>query len=435
MNNLHDYQEEAVDYVMDREGCNLFMAPGLGKTRIALETIGDYRTLVIAPLLVARNSWPAENAKWGYDYEMRLLHGKELRLEGQEQISIINYEGLPKLAELLGSRSKRRAFPFEAVIYDEIQCLKDPGTVRFRKWRHQMDRFTYRLGLTGTPVGNSLLNLWGEQFCVDFGSTLGRTYTAYKQQYFYQLYHGGYRSVAGAEEEIFARIKPTAKAFDLDRLNMPPIIHNVKTVDLPEEARAWYTEMANESTIENLELIAPNAAVRTGKKRQIASGAVYDAEGHVHRLHSAKKELLQGIIDELQGSPALIVYDYGHSIEPISSCFKSDDIGFINGDTKQFKADENIAAWNNGDLKGLAIHPAKAARGLNLQDSGHTVIFYDVPWSYELLMQAIHRVWRQGQKNRVVVHYLAVEGTVEEDVIDKADDNDELHDKAMKALA
>ncbi len=411
------------------------MAPGLGKTRIALETMHDQRTLVVAPLLVARNSWPSENKKWGYDYEMRLLHGKELHLNGSEQVSVINYEGLPKLAELLETKSKGRAFPFESIVYDEIQLMKNPASVRFRKWRHQMDRFNLRLGMTGTPIGNSLLNLWGEQYCVDLGETLGRTMVNFKQRYFYQVYHGGWRAMEGAKDQILQRIKPNARAWDIDRLDMPPIIFNTHGVDLPESAREWYAEMAQESTVEALDMIAGNAAVRSGKKRQIASGAVYDADGNVHRVHSAKQEILKGIVDELQGSPAFIVYDFNHSVEPISACFPSEDIGFLNGETKAYKAQENIDAWNAGSLKGLAIHPLKAARGLNLQDSGHTVIFYDVPWSYELLWQAIHRIWRQGQKHRVMVHFIAVNGTVETQVIERSDDNHALHKDTMGALA
>lgn len=431
---LHDYQQEMVDFALQTNG-NIYAAPGLGKTLASLSVIKhrDVRTLVVAPRLVCENTWPRENKKWGFDFEIGRWHGGKI---GNEQITLVNYERLPQLAAEIGVKSRGAAFPFEQIVYDEISKMKNPGTSRFGNWRHQMNRAEYRFGLSGTPTGNSLLGVWGQMYAVDIGASLGRRYTDYKNRYFYkEIGTNKTLPVADAEKDIFDKIAGRAVSFDVDRLDMPPLVENLIPIELPKKALDTYIEMGTFYTVERMNMVAVNNGVRAGKLRQIASGAVYDTDGVVHRLHYQKREVIRNIIDELQGSPSLIVYDYGHSLEPILDVLKGLRVGVLNGGTTDAQARQILHDWNEGLLDHMVIHPASAGHGLNIQGIAANIIMYDVPWSFELFLQALMRVWRQGEDRTVIAHYLFVKDTVEESVVDKKSDNEDMHKRFMRRFS
>ena len=78
---------------------------------------------------------------------------------------------------------------------------------------------------------------------------------------------------------------------------------------------------------------------------------------------------------------------------------------------------QDIIDWSNGDIKAAVAHPASTGHGLNLQAGGSTIIWYGLTWSLELYQQANARLWRQGQKDTVVVHHIITKDTIDEQVI------------------
>lgn len=434
---FRNYQNDAIDFILDRSGANAFMEPGLGKTLISLETMANTEGphLVIAPLLVAKNTWPHENKKWGYDFDMRVLHGKHKHLDTIPDISVINYEGMLWLRDELRGREN----PFRNVVYDEISKMKSPGTRRFKNWRAQAMKFQTRLGLTGTPVGNHLLDLWGQMYCIDGGASLGRSIERYQRDFFRQVTMGRdgakvWRPFQGVEDEIIDLIKPYARSWTTDLLDMPSLTYIDHTLALPRDAVQMYEEMKVESTLTDHDMIAVNSGVRSGKLRQMASGAVYDPDGNIVKIHREKEKRLKELLEELQGAPLLIVFEFDHDFDAITRAVGNRPFGVLHGATTERQAQSFISRWNEGELSALAIHPKSASYGLNLQGSANQMCFYTMPWSFELARQCLGRLWRQGQEKPVIVHSLLVERTKDFEVRTSLERKNELHETIMDGL-
>ncbi|MDB4306094.1 DEAD/DEAH box helicase [bacterium] len=431
-------QNEAIDYALEMDGCNEFMKPGFGKTLTALEVMANTTGLIIivAPLLVAKTTWPAEMKKWGYDFKYRVLHGKDKHLDDLPEVSIINYEGLPWLCGELQKQGGANHVPFSLAIHDEVTKLKRPGTTRFKRWRHVVDHITHRLGLTGSPVGNQLHDVWGPQYLADLGASLHPSFEMFKGRWFYQLDRQKLHPLTGAEEQIFKAMKQSARAWNNDHIDMPELRHHVIEIELPKKAREWYEELKHESVIEEIDLIADNKGVIHTKHRQISGGAMKDSEGNVIQLHGAKIKALEKLLEELSPEPALLVFEYRHDFDAIQKLIRRLDLrfGFIHGSTSDRQDIETLAQWNAGEIDIFAFHPLACSYGLNLQDVGHHIIYYSVPPSLELVQQSTARLWRQGQEETVHAWYLAVRETVDETTLQNVDIKEDRQDRCFEVL-
>jgi len=429
---MNPMQERMIDFALDMPHCAWFACPGMGKTRAALDVIAQTsgRTLVIAPKLVCLSVWPTENRKWGYDHSMRFLHGRDRHLRGRERVSLVNYDALPWLVEQM---ELERESPYDLVIYDELSKLKNPEAKRFAAWEHVLGRFEYRLGMTGTPVGAHLKDLFGEMYVVDHGRSLGSDYRRFLRQYFHENeYTYQLEPYSDTEATLLDLIRPRAISFDIDDLDMPPLIHNPVSLELPGEVVRYYEELHEHSLVEDLDVYAMNAAVRSGKKRQMASGTVIDMQGERKLLHDAKAERLAEIVAELQGRPVMVFFEFLHDYEAI--CKVLGPTPALYGGTSTRDAVQHVEDWNAGRLPALALHPRSAAYGVNLQDSGSVIVWFTIPWSYEMVHQGTCRLWRQGQRNKVIVHYLIVAGTEDERVFDRVQERAGTHDRVMEGL-
>lgn len=430
---LSKNQNRAIDFSMERKGSAWFMPPGMGKTRSWLETIGERqgRTLVIAPKLVCMDTWPRENRKWGFNYPMRFLHGRERHLRGKELVSLINYEAIPWLVEKVRDGRK---MPWEYVIFDELSKMKNTEAKRCVEWDSIAGRFPLKSGGTGTPVGAHLKDLFGEMYAVDGGRSLGTDFTRFKREHFYECeYSRKLEAYHDAEKLILDKIAPRAIAFDINDLDMPPIKHIPHYLKLPADVREYYEAMHDDSVVEDLELYAVNAAVRSGKLRQMASGGVLDTNKTLRRLHSTKAEHLKEIMEEHDGRPVMVFFEFRSDYESICRVLGY-EVPALHGRTRAKDAVKWVRQWNEGKLPVLGMHPRSAAYGLNLQDSGNVIVWYTVPWSFEMLNQGTMRLWRQGQQNKVLCYYLIVEKTVDEDVYERVEERAATHDRVMEGL-
>jgi len=227
-------------------------------------------------------------------------------------------------------------------------------------------------------------------------------------------------------------MRDRAISFDINDLDMPDISHNPIYLDLPSAVTEYYEELHADSLIEDLDVYAMNAAVRSGKKRQLASGTVINDRKEKVYLHDAKAERLVQIVDELQGQPVMIFFEFIHDYEAI--CRALGPVPALYGGTKPREAVGIIDRWNAGKLLYVALHPRSAAYGVNMQDSGHHVVFYTCPWSLEMVIQGIGRVWRQGQKEKVIVHYLLISDTEDARVYDRLLNRQDVHARIMQGL-
>jgi SNF2 family DNA or RNA helicase len=282
-----------------------------------------------------------------------------------------------------------------------------------------LHRFKRKVILTGEPAPNGYLDLFGQCFMMDGGNTLGRYITHYRMQYFFQTGFGGYewRLRQGADKEIQERIKPSVMRLAAeDHLEMPELMFNDIFIDLPPAARKTYKELEDNfiTEIGDSTILSVNAAAIGSKCRQVCNGGVYDEFHVAHHVHDAKTEALSDLVEQLQGTPLLVAYEFQHDLERIQKSFPNAPC--LTGVTGP-KLDKMIDAFNRGDIPILLAHPASAGHGLNLQESCHNVCYYGLTWDLDLYHQFYKRVWRQGQPSgHVIVHRILADKTLDKTV-------------------
>ena len=294
------------------------------------------------------------------------------------------------------------------------------------------------IGLTGTPAGNGLMDLWAEFKCLDYGSRLGRFITRYREEYFLPDKRNGmvvfsYKPQAGAEARIYSKISDiTISMKAIDHLKMPDLIEVERAVELDEHEISLYKELVEEMVLElkDKEITSANAAVLTGKLLQIANGAIYSDSGEIVEIHDRKLDELEDIIEAANGKPLLVAYWFKHDLDRIKK--RLDKLGVI---YKTLDKPENIRQWNDKELQVGLIHPASAGHGLNLQSGGNTIVWFGLTWSLELYQQTVARLYRQGQKSgSVVVMHIIAKGTMDELVLRALKDKDMTQTRLIDAV-
>lgn len=422
----HSYQERAKNFIEDHEAAGLFLEMGLGKTVITLTAIDELmndrfeisRVLVIAPLRVAEDTWSRESKKWDHLKHLRISKilgsaaDRKAALKKDADIYVINRENVVWLVEYL--EKERIKWPFDMIVIDELSSFKNNQAKRFkalRKVRPLVDRI---VGLTGTPAANSLMDLWAEMYLLDRGERLGRTLTAYRGNWFRPGYMNGpvvykWEPRRGALEDITKRIADITVSMKAeDYLTLPDKIEMTVSVTLDEKALKTYKVMEQESLLEleGEEIAAMDAAAVMSKLLQLANGFIYGSDHNAVHIHDAKLEALEEIV-EAADSPVLVLYNFQADKDQILARFK---------EARLLTNDKDIEDWNKGKVPILLAHPASAGFGLNLQDGGHIMAWYGLPWSLEQNLQAVARLQRQGQKYPVMVYHIIAAGTVDEQV-------------------
>jgi SNF2 family DNA or RNA helicase len=422
----HDYQKYAIDYIESHPIAAVLLDMGLGKTVISLTAISDllfdsfevHRILVVAPLRVARDTWPAEIGKWehlsGLTYAVAVGTARERKaaLMQNADITIINRENLGWLIDDSGI-----PFTYDMVVLDELSSFKNHKSKRFRALMKVRPKVKRIIGLTGTPSSNGLMDLWAEFKALDKGERLGRFITQYRSQYFIPDKRNGeiiysYKPLPHAEDAIYRRIGDiTISMKSTDHLKMPELISTQYEVQLSAEERKRYEELKNDLVLElhGDEITAANAATLTGKLSQLANGAIYSDDGKIIEFHDRKLDALEDIIEAANGKPLLVAYWFRHDLERIRRRF----------DVREIKSSQDIDDWNAGNIPVAVIHPASAGHGLNLQSGGSTLVWFGLTWSLELYQQTNARLWRQGQKSRtVVIQHIIAANTIDGQILD-----------------
>ena len=372
--------------------------------------------MIIAPLRVASQTWPAEIKKWDHlkclSYSVAVGTEKERKdaLMKRATLYIINRENVDWLVNKSGV-----LFDFDMVVVDELSSFKSYGAKRFKSLLKVRPTVKRIVGLTGTPSSNGLMDLWAEFRILDLGQRLGRYITHYRSAYFVPDKRNAeiifsYKPLPGAEERIYSQISDiTISMKSSDYLKMPECIINEVPVYLSEKEWSIYSKFRDEmvASLGEEEIDAANAAVLSGKLLQMANGAVYDENNKAHSIHDRKLDALEDLIEGANGKPVLVGYWYKHDLERIQKRFTA----------RQIKTPKDIEDWNEGNIPVAVIHPASAGHGLNLQSGGSTLVWYGLTWSLELYQQTNARLYRQGQKDTVVIHHIITKGTIDEDVM------------------
>lgn len=432
---LHEYQKRAVRRIIDQPELGLFLEMGLGKTLITLtaveQLIRDYtvsRVLVIAPLKVAEDTWSREVDKWGIDLTVSKIlgdrkHRKAAAAAGAD-LYIINRENIPWLVKEYPGDKWR----WDMVVIDELSSFKNNQAQRFKALKSVRAYIDRIVGLTGTPSPNGYMDLWAEIYLLDMGERLERHIGKYRQKYFrpgngngYIVYE--YKLLPGADKEIQKKISDIVVSMrSEDYLELPERIDNTINVVLPDKALKEYRKLEEEQILaleDGEDITAFNAAAVMNKLLQFSGGGVYADDGSARYFHDEKLKTLEEINENV-----LVFYGYRHERERLIERFNP----------RELKSPKDIDDWNAGKIRMLIAHPASVGYGLNLQEGGHVIVWYSLPWSLELYQQANARLYRQGQKMPVVINHLVAKGTVDEKVLKCLEAKDTGQAALMTAL-
>ncbi|PKL27813.1 MAG: DEAD/DEAH box helicase [Spirochaetae bacterium HGW-Spirochaetae-2] len=426
----HDYQQYASDFIEEHPVAAVLLQMGLGKTIITLTAVHNLlfdsfevrKVLVIAPLRVARDTWPIEIDKWDH---LQLLRASVAVGNTTDRISafkrkadlyIINRENVQWLIE-----ESALPFDFDMVVVDELSSFKNHRSKRFRALMKRRPRVSRIVGLTGTPASNGLIDLWAQFKLLDKGVRLGRFIGAYRDAYFSPDKRNGqivfsYKVAPGAEERIYRAIEDiTISMKAQDHIRMPELVSTEYRVTLSDEERMVYERLRKDLVLDSSggQVTAANAASLSGKLLQLANGAVYTDEGTTIVLHDRKLDALEDLIEAANGQSVLVAYWFKHDLSRITARLEKLGVLFSPLDSS-----ESIRVWNEGNLPVGLIHPASAGHGLNLQGGGNCLIWFGLTWSLELYQQTVARLWRQGQQSEtVVVQHLITEQTIDERIM------------------
>ena len=412
--------------MISRGAAGLLWDPGLGKSRATLHAYNILKrqgfvkaALLIAPLQVIYNVWPAEVEKWNMPIKLALMHGndKDEQLESDADIYLINPNGLPWLKR----RLKGHQAPFDMLVIDQSSQFKNGQTQRFKIIRKLLERFKRKYILTGSPAPNGLLDLWSQAFILDGGQALEPYISHYRAQYFYPTGWNGYQWALnkGAEKTIYKKLKPLVQRLDAkDYLDLPPlIVPDPIELTLDEDARQFYDTLEANliASLGDEEVTAASAAVVINKLRQVTSGAVYfneldqdpnlaykPARGGTRQygvVHNVKIEAIVNRLEELEGKPTLVAYEFRHELVRLLEAMP-EGTPFIGGGAEPKAVQSIVARWNRGEIPILLGQPSSMAHGLNLQGAGRAIIWATLPWNLEHYEQLIRRIWRRARPVR-----------------------------------
>ncbi len=449
---LHEYQQNAIQFIEERPACALFADMGLGKTVMCLEALnGLFRNweikgvLIVAPKRVMNLTWPIEINNYSPCSWMsyQILHGpnKLQNLKTPAHLYLINYEGLLWLSEQIDPIPTEE-WPFDTIIYDETTKMKNPSSQRFkgktvveyitqgegepprlrnrriRGFKHLSQKFKRRIGLTGTPTPKSMLDLWSQMYLLDGGQRLDTAYTRYKKKYFYPTDYNGYNWEAkeGSTDQIQTAISDiTLRISEKGNLSLPPVSIEDVELALPPKYRKQYDVLEKHMFLQldtGGKIDVKFMAALSNKCLQYTGGNVYTTlEGDWERVHDVKLKALKTIYEE-EDSPLLIAYNYLPEAKRIKELFPEAEI--LSSKLSAKREREIQAQWDRRELPILICHPASAGHGLNLQKGGHRAVWYTLNWSLEYYLQLNKRLHRQGQKNPVTIYRLIMTDTIDE---------------------
>ena len=440
---LHGYQVDGVAHFHEHPRSALFMIPGLGKTAITLNALTEAHlpALVIAPKRVIEETWPEELATWRPDLSYSLIRGgpavRQERIEEATDVHLITWDTFAN-----DLHKKRQYEKYRTVVFDELSKAKNRGSKRWKAAKKITKDTPYIWGLTGTPMPNGLLDLWGQLYLLDKGARLETTLTRYRQKYF----NAGARLPNGvitewklrgqADEVIHERISDICLSVAQHHVKYPAKLDSYHRFRMPKACYTRYAELLEHfvTMVEEEQVSVANAAARTTKLRQLASGFLYHSgligviDEHIDQttqLHYEKIEIVKELLDDAQGAPALIFYGFEEDERRLLALPGAVSI----------REKDAVKRWNRKEIPILVAHPASAGHGLNLQHGGNLMIWYSLTWSSEEYVQGVGRLVRQGQPSpAVAVHHLIAEDTVEEQMLDVVTGKISRQDALLKVL-
>ncbi|AYZ73427.1 DEAD/DEAH box helicase [Fusobacterium necrophorum] len=443
----HNYQKYCIERMVDDNILGLMLDMGLGKTIITLTAIQELKynrfevnkVLIIAPKKVAEVTWTDEIEKWEHLHLLRpslVLGSASKRIKAlakNADVYVINRENVVWLVEYY-----KNNWPFDMVVLDEWSSFKNHQSKRFKYLKMVRGKMKRVVGLTGTPTPNGLIDLWAQVYLLDQGARLEKTIGRYRERYFDPGQRNrttifNYEAKDGSEHAIHEKIADICISMKAeDYLQLPDVIYETVPVVLDSKAKKSYEELEKKMILEleaGEEITVASAAALSNKLQQLANGAIYGENREVFEIHDCKIERFLELIEQLNGKPALVFYNFQHDLSRIQEALTKSGLR-----VRLLKSPEDQKDWNEHKIDILLAHPASAAYGLNLQEGGNHVVWFGLNWSLELYQQANKRLHRQGQKEKVIIHHLITKGTRDEDVMVALENKGNVQEELLQSL-
>jgi SNF2 family DNA or RNA helicase len=434
---LHSYQNTALEFIKNKKRCMLILEMGLGKTTTSLTAVSDLlddfavnNVLVIAPLRVANTVWKQEAEKWEHlrDLSFQIATGdapsRRKALQSESDIHVINVDNIPWLVD-----NYQDTWKWDCIIIDESTKFKNYSSKRFKALKKILKHTSHIIELTGTPSPKSYEDLWSQVYILDQGERLGRNITQFRAKYCQSgIGFKGYGYEVRNESKAIIRDSISDLAITMkaeDYLELPDRIDIRRRVELPQQIKKQYKELEKEMILtleEDINIIAPSGSAITNKLTQLCNGAVYDDDSNYHVIHDEKINAIKEIREEYPEENLLVAYSFLSDKERLLKAFPEA--------VELDKKGQQLERWNNGEIPILLAHPASAGHGLNAQKGGSVVVWFGLPWSLELYQQFNARLHRQGQTKCVRVVHITAKGTIDDKIASalcsKATTQDEL---------
>ena len=436
-----DYQLPMIEHLLANDRAALFVSPGKGKTVVTLTaldqlaTLGQLRgALIVAPLRVCSITWPAQVERWAHTRWMRVANlrtaaGLQAWHDGAADIYLINSELLPNRLPKMFPKRKSFVCPVDTLVIDELSLAKNPQSKRFKALHKHLTGIDRRWGLTGTPIPNNYLDLFMQVKMLDDGERLGKTFTAYRDAYFYPADYMGYtyKLVTGSKEAIDGKLADLALVLIGDGSDLPASsVIDIPAV-MPPEARKQYKTLEKEmlAEIAEGEITAPSAGVLVNKLLQITSGAVYDADRNILPVHSAKIAALKSVIDRHRGEPILVLCAFKHESARVLAAIRG---------SKMFD-ERDLDAWKAGKIPVWVADARSLSHGIDgLQTSCRIAIWVSLTYSHETYVQTNARLIRTGQTAETLIYRLICSGTVDDAIAEALRDKSDTQSGMLHAV-
>jgi len=436
-----DYQIPMVEHLLANDRAALFVSPGKGKTVVTLTALDTLATcgqlqgaLIVAPLRVCSITWPAQVARWAHTSWMRVVNlrtaeGLQAWLDGTADIYLINSELLPNRLPLMFPKRKTFICPVDTLVIDELSLAKNPQSKRFKALHKHLGGIERRWGLTGTPIPNNYLDLFMQIKMLDDGKRLGKTFTGYKDEWFYPADYMKYtyKLVTGAKKQIDRRLSDLALVMVGDPTDLPSSSFIDIPATLPPAARKQYKTLEKEmlAEIADGEITAPSAGVLCNKLLQLTSGAVYDEDRNVLPVHDAKLDALRSILDKHKGEPVLILTAFKHESARIIAAIP---------EARMFN-EMLLGEWQDGRIPVWVADPRSLSHGIDgLQKSCRIAIWCSLTYSHETYVQTNARLIRTGQTAETIIYRIIAPRTIDDAVAEALRDKSDTQTGMLHAV-
>jgi SNF2 family DNA or RNA helicase len=426
---LFDHQKTSIDFLHYNERVFDTSDPGTGKTRVAIEAFADRlrkgggKALIIAPKSLLRAAWAEDFKKFAPYIRVSCAYARN-RDEAfwtPADVYITNHDATKWLAK----RPKGFFDEYDTLIVDEIGAFKHATSQRSKALIRIKDYFKYRLGMNGTPAPNTITDVWHQMFIIDDGKRLGDSFFKFRQATCTPKQVGPsanmlkWEDKPGASDAVSKLMEDaTIRHKFEDCLSIPANFEYAVTYQLTPKQQSAYQQMedAQIALLQGNKVIdAVNAATVTTKLLQISSGAVYDSNGDMQLVDTARYDTVLDLAEQRKHS--VVFFLWKHQKEQlIKECIKRKiSYCLIDGTVSDTDRHNAVTLFQQGLYRICFAHPQSAAHGLTLT-KGTATIWASPTYNLEHYQQGFRRIYRAGQTQKTETIVIVAENTIEERV-------------------